>query len=668
MTKSKSTPRCVALIGPYLSGKTTLLESLLMAAGALNRKGSVRTASTVGDGSPEARSRQMSTELNVAHCTYLGDPWTILDCPGSVELLQESLGALMVADAAVVVCEADPSKALTVGPVLRMLDDYDVPHMVFVNKMDQDGGSVKATLEALQEHSRHPLVLREIPIREGGHVVGHVDLVSERAFKWRDHDASELVGLPDKLLDAEAGAREEMLEALADFDDTLLEELLENISPTSHEVYENLSRDLAHDDIVPVFFGSAEHDNGVRRLWKALRHETPEASATAQRLGLGEADALVFKTQHAGHMGKVSIARVWSDNLKDGQDFPQGRISGLYQILGQKFDKVASVTAGDVVALGRLEGAHTGDVLTKASGQDPLSWPEPLRPLYSLAIEMNGQADEVRLTGAVQKLCEEDPSLTLEHDPVSGELVLWGQGEMHLRIVMDKLTGRHNLDITGKRPQVPYKETIRATTTRRSRHKKQSGGHGEFGDVEIIVKPLARGAGFQFEDAVHGGAVPRQYIPSVEAGVKEYLVRGPLGFPVVDIHVTLTDGQYHNVDSSDFAFKKAAQQAMREAMLDCQPVLLEPICEVKVLVPNTFTSNAQRILSARRGQILGFQPRDQWHGWDEVTAHLPAAEMHDLIIDLRSQTLGVGTYDFHYVHLQELVGRNADEVVAARLA
>jgi elongation factor G len=336
--------------------------------------------------------------------------------------------------------------------------------------------------------------------------------------------------------------------------------------------------------------------------------------------------------------------------------------------LGQKFDKVASVTVGDVVALGRLEGAHTGDVLSKNTDQDQLAWPEPLRPLYSLAIEMNGQADEVRLTGAVQKLCEEDPSLTLEHDPVSGELVLWGQGEMHLRIVMDKLTGRHSLDIAGKRPQVPYKETIRATTTRRARHKKQSGGHGEFGDVEIIVKPLGRGAGFQFEDAVHGGAVPRQYIPSVEAGVKEYLARGPLGFPVVDIHVTLTDGQYHNVDSSDFAFKKAAQQAMREAMPDCQPVLLEPICEVKVLVPNTFTSNAQRILSARRGQILGFQPRDQWHGWDEVTAHLPAAEMHDLIIDLRSQTLGVGTYDFRYVHLQELVGRNADEVVAARLA
>ncbi len=663
MAKTKSAPRCVALVGPYLSGKTTLMESLLKAAGAIHRKGSVRDGNTVGDGSNEARAREMSTELNVAHCEYLDDPWTIIDCPGSVELLQDSLNTLMIADAAVVVCEADPDKALTVGPALRILDEYDVPHMVFVNKMDQDGGSVKATLEALQEHSRHPLVLREIPIREDGHVTGHVDLVSERAFKWKDHAESELIELPDSVIEQELGAREEMLETLADFDDTLLEELLENVSPSNEEVYENLSRDLAHDDIVPVFFGSAEHDNGIRRLWKALRHESPSVEDTAERLSTSGAVAQVFKTLHAGHMGKLSLVRVWSGEVKDGSEFSQGRVSGLYQIQGQKYDKLAKAGAGDVVALGRLEGAQTGNAL----GDGVPDWPEPLSPLYSVAIEMGGKADEVKLTSIINKLCEEDPSLQLEHDQVTGELILWGQGEMHLRIAMDKLTGRHGLDVTSKRPQVPYKETICKTTTHRARHKKQSGGHGEFGDVEIVIKPLDRGAGFTFEEAIHGGSVPRQYIPAVKAGVSEYLGRGPLGFPVVDIHVTLVDGQHHAVDSSDFAFKKAAQLAMREAMPDCGPVLLEPICEVKVSIPTSFTSNAQRIISSRRGQILGFNPRDNWHGWDEVTAHLPASEMHDLIIDLRSQTLGVGTFNFRFDHLQELTGKHAEQVVSARV-
>jgi elongation factor G len=663
-----NTPRCVALVGPYLSGKTTLLESLLMSAGALHRKGSVREANTVGDGTPEARALQMSTEVNIAHCAYLEDQWTVLDCPGSVELMQETLGALMVCDVALVVCEADPAKALTVGPVLRLLDEYDVPHLVFINKMDQPGGSVKAMLEALQEHSRHPLVLREIPIREGGReggqVVGHVDLVSERAFEWRDHVQSELIEIPDAVREVKQGAREELLETLADFDDALLTELLEDVKPSAAEVYDNLKRDLVTDSIVPVFFGSAEHDNGIRRLWKVLRHESPDSAVTAKRRGVSKAAAQVFKTLHAEHIGKLSLVRVWNGTLKDGMELPQGRVSGLYYVQGTKFDKLPAAGTGTIVALGRLDNVNSGQVL--GAGGKSAPWPDPLAPLYGQCIVMNGRADEVKLSAALAKLTDEDPSLTVEHEAGTGELVLWGQGEMHLRIAMSKLTGRFALDVTARAPQIPYKETIQKGVTHRARHKKQSGGHGEFGDVEIAIKPMPRGTGIQFDEAVHGGAVPRQYISAVEAGVREYLVCGPLGFPVVDVAVTLTDGQYHNVDSSDFSFKKAAHLAMREAMPGCQPVLLEPICEVRVAVPNVFTSNAQRIISGHRGQILGFQPRDGWHGWDSVTAHMPMAEMRDLIIDLRSQTLGVGTFDFRFDHLQPVTGKQAEQVVAKR--
>lgn len=661
-------PRCAALVGPYLSGKTTLLESLLMHAGALHRKGSVRDGSSVGDGAAEARARQMSTELNIAHCDYLGEDWALLDCPGSVELLQESLGALMVCDTAVVVCEADPAKALTVGPLLRLLDEHQVPHILFINKMDQPGGSIRAMLEALQDHSARPLVLREIPIREGGResgpVVGHVDLVSERAFKWRDHESSELMEIPAGVMAQEASAREGMLETLADFDDALLAELLEDAKPSKEEIYDNLTRDLEGDAIVPVFFGSAEHDHGIRRLWKALRHESPAAPAAQKRLGAVSARAQVFKTLHAEHVGKLSVARVWADEIGDGETLDEGRISGLFRVQGQKFEKVTKARAGQVVALGRLDKAATGAALGAKKGK--AAWPQPLSPLYGLTLSLGQRADEVKLNGALAKLTDEDPSLQVRHEDGTGELVLWGQGEMQLRIALDKLTGRHGLDVAAKRPQVPYKETIKKGVTHRARHKKQSGGHGEFGDVEIAIAPLARGEGFRFQEAVHGGSVPRQYFSSVEAGVRDYLSRGPLGFPVVDVAVTLTDGQHHSVDSSDFAFRKAAQQAMREAMPNCQPVLLEPICEVKVLVPNAFTSNAQRILSGRRAQIMGFQPRDGWKGWDEVTAHMPMSEMHDLIIDVRSQTLGVGTFLARFDHLQEFTGRQAEQVAASR--
>lgn len=666
MADSTSSARCVALVGPYLTGKTTLMESLLARAGAVGRKGTIRDGTTVGDASAEARARQMSTEINVATCDYLGDPWTILDCPGSVEFLQDTLNALTVCDAAVVVCEADPDKAITAGPALKLLDEHDVPHILFINKMDQPGGRVKATLEALQEHSHRPLVLREIPIRDGGEITGHVDLVSHKAFKWRDHKDSEIVGIPEGVLEREHSAHEELLETLADFDDKLLEELLEDVQPSADEVYDNLKRDLAEDAIVPVFFGSAEHDHGIRRLWKALRHESPDVAATAARFGVDGGKsfaARVFKTQHADHVGKLSIARVWSGTVDDGATLPQGKIAGLFTVNGAKTEKIANAAAGQVVALGHLDAAATGGALGDGGAAAPAT---PLKPLYGRALEMNGHTDEVKLMTALNKLADEDLSLSVEQNAETGELVLWGQGEMHLRIALDRLTNRFGLDVKATTPQVPYKETIAKPMTHRARHKKQSGGHGEFGDVELAIKPLGRGQGFVFEESLHGGAVPRNYIPAVEAGVKDYMKRGPLGFPVVDISVTLTDGQHHAVDSSDMAFKKAAQQAMREAMPQCAPVLLEPICEVRVAVPNAYTSNAQRIVSSRRGQIMGFHPRDGWHGWDEVTAHVPMAEMQDLIIDLRSQTLGVGTFDFRFDHLQECTGKLAEGIVAQR--
>jgi elongation factor G len=337
----------------------------------------------------------------------------------------------------------------------------------------------------------------------------------------------------------------------------------------------------------------------------------------------------------------------------------------MHKITGQKHDKVTSAGPGVVVALGRMENISAGTVLAD-SGAVSVDWPEPLKPLFALSIHAEHRADDVKLSGVLNKLAEEDPSLKWEHHPDTGELLLWGQGEIHLLIALDKLKNRYNLEVKAERPRVPYKETIRKSVAQHARHKKQSGGHGEFGDVHLDIKPLPRGSGFEFSDTITGGAVPKNYIPAVELGVREFMVRGPLGFQMVDFAVTLTDGQFHAVDSSDMAFKKAAAQAMREGTPNCSPVLLEPIFQIVMSLPSRYTSGVQRLASGRRGQILGYDAKPGWSGWDEVTIQLPQSEMHDLIIDLRSMTLGVGTFEGAFDHLQELSGKEADRVIAER--
>jgi len=664
-SKPPSLPRVAALVGPFASGKTTLLEALLSACGAISRKGRVRDGSTVGDSSPEARARVMSVDPTVATTEYLGERWTFIDCPGSVEFQQEARNVLSVVDAAIVVCEPDPARAVMVAPLLKVLAERKITHLLFVNKIDVGGTRLRETLDGLQAVSSRPLILREIPLREGDTVTGYVDLVSERAYRYRPGQPSDLIRIPDDIKGEEAEARQQLLEHLADFDDHLMEELLEDLQPPADEVYQDLARDLAEDLIVPVFFGSAENDSGIRRLLKALRHDVPGPDQTARRAGLapqGAPCALVFKTVHAAHTGKLSFARVWRGEFADNQPLDGGRISGLFLPAPGGLQKAARVGVGEVAAFGRLEQVATGQVIGAA---ESWAWPQPLAPLFALALTAEKKGDDVKLSAALLKLTEEDPSLVFEHSPF-GELILRGQGEIHLQVAIDRLKSRFNMAVQTRKPTVPYKETIRKPVSVHGRHKKQSGGHGQFGDVHLDIAPLPRGSGFQFIDKVVGGVVPRQYIPAVEQGVADFLAQGPLGFPMVDLSVTLTQGSYHAVDSSDMAFKTAARIAMSEGTPQCEPVLLEPVLSVEISVPSDCTAKAQRIVSGRRGQILGFDARPDWPGWDIVRAYLPQAEMDDLIIELRSLTMGVGTFAWAFDHLQELSGRVADRVVETR--
>jgi len=542
--------------------------------------------------------------------------------------------------------------------------------MLFINKLDVSPLRVRDAVAALQSVSHRPLVLREVPTRgKDGEVTGYVDLVSERCYKYKPGQPSDLVPLPEGFWDQEGATRSNLIEKLADYDDKLLEQLLEDVVPSKEEIYRHLANNLARDLIVPVFLGAALHEGGVRRLWKAFRHETPGPAETAKRLGIEPGAgtiATVVKTYHAPHTGKLSLVRVWSGQVGEGMTLNGSRVSGVLRLLGAAQEKVPAAGVGEVIALARTEAIATGDVLTNGGNAPEVPRPEKPQPIFGMAIHAEKRSDDVKLSGVVQKLMEEDQTLQIDHDPDTGEFVLRGQGEVHLQIALDRMRQKYNLPVVGRRPSVAYKETIRRGTQQHARFKRQSGGHGQFADITIEVKPLPRGSGFAFTDSVVGGAIPRNYIPSVEEGIIEYCKQGPLGYPVVDIAVNLVTGQFHSVDSSDMAFKTCARMAMQEALPKCEPVLLEPIHHVEITVPNAFTSRVQRIVSQRRGQLLGYDAKPGWDGWDVVVAHMPQAELHDLIVELRSATLGVGTFTERFDHLQELTGRLAERVLAER--
>ena len=672
-----SGPRCIALVGPFQSGKTTLLEAILARTGAVQRQGTVDAGTTVGDASKEARHHKMSVEATFATTTFMGDNYTFVDCPGSIEFIQDMRSVLPAVDAAVVVCEADEKKVPQLQLILRELEDQNIPRFLFLNKIDKADKRVRETIKLLQPASRAPLLLRQIPIWNGDIISGFVDLALERAYVYKEHAPSEIIELKGENLDRKKEARFTMLETLADHDDQLMEQLLEDIEPPRDKVFDDLSKELRDRIVCPVLLGVATRTNGVLRLLKALRHEAPGAAETAQRLGVKagtDAVALVLKTFHTTHGGKMSVARLLAGQAGDGTTLTTaggeaGRVSGVFKLMGQHFEKRGQAASGETVAFGKLDAAKTGGTLS--SGKQPhaaLVESKPSPPVLAIAVQAKERKDDVKLGPAFTKLTEEDPSLTVVHNAESHEVVIWGQGEMHLRVAAEHLADRFMVPVTTRPPSVGYRETIRKPITQRGRHKKQSGGHGQFGDVVLEIKPLPRGSGFKFEDRITGGVVPRNYIPAVEEGVVDALKHGPLGFPVVDLSVALIDGSYHTVDSSDQAFRTAGRIGIVEGLPQCQPVLLEPIHHVEIVCPTEATAKMNAILSGRRGQILGFDTREGWDGWDTVRAQMAEAEIGDLIIEVRSATAGVGSFVFKFDHMAELTGRTADQIIAARRA
>jgi elongation factor G len=665
---SKGT-RVIALVGPAGAGKTSLAEAMLFAAGATDRLGSTANGSSIGDSSPESRQRGGSTELNLYNFEHLGDQFAIIDVPGSIGFAADGARALAIADVAIVVVDPDPARAPLAAPALRALDELGIPHLVFVNRIDQAHGRIRDLLSALQPMSVSPLIARQIPIWDGEKVSGFVDLALERAFKYRAGQSSERIEIPSELQSREIEARTHMLEQLADHDDELLEQLLMDETPAPQKIFQDLARETGESLGVSVLFGSASSSWGVRRLLKALRHEAPSAAATAKRLEVADPALYVFKVLH-GSIGRLALSRALGGSIREGSDLKtdgeHARVGSLFKVQGEKTQKVGEAADGDIVAVAKIDNVNAGQWLGAGKLPPSVEIEFPARNC-AIAIEPADRKDDVKLSGALHRLTEEDGGLLVEHDDANHEIRLRGVNEEHLNTVLARLKRRYGVEVKSHPPAVGYRESIRKPVKQHGRHKKQSGGHGQFGDVIIEIRPLGRGEGFVFDEKIHGGSVPKQWIPAVEEGVREAMVKGPLGFQVVDCAVTLVDGSYHSVDSSELAFRLAGRIAMQEALSAASPHLLEPMHKLTVVCPSSATSRITSAVAGRRGQMLGLGPRDGWTGWDRIEALIPEAELSGLEAELRSQSQGLATYEAEFDHLAELNGPLADKVIQQRV-
>ena len=664
--------RVIALVGPAGAGKTSLAEAMLFASGAVGRQGSTDAGSSVGDSSPEARERGGSTELNLMNFDYLGDKFALIDAPGSVGFAADGLRGIAIADLAIVVVDPDPARAALAAPALRLLDELAIPHLIFVNRIDQARGRIRDLLAALQPMSVSPLIARQLPIREGDKITGFVDLALERAFHYEPNKPSTRIEIPSEIADDEKKARTQMLEQLADHDDALLEQLLMDETPEQSTIVADLARETSENLGVPVLFGSASSSWGVRRLLKALRHEAPGPDRTADRLSVANPSAYVFKISHGGSVGRLALARVLGGAIAEGSEVKADgssatRLGAMFSVQGEKTAKVGEARLGDVVAIAKVDEVKAGQWLCTGACPPPIELP-PVARNAAMAIEPSDRKDDVRLAGALARLVEEDEALTVEHDDSAHEMRLRGVNDEHLNMVIARLKRRYGVAVISRAPSIGYRESIRKPVRQHGRHKKQSGGHGQFGDVFIEIRPLPRGEGFKFEEKIHGGAIPRQYIPAVEQGVKDACAKGPLGFPVVDVAVTLVDGSYHSVDSSELAFRTAGRIAMAEALAAASPHLLEPVHRISVVSPGNASSKVTSTVASRRGQMLGLAPRDGWPGWDRVDALIPEAELNGLEAEFRSLSQGLATYEAEYDHLSELNGTLADKVVQQRVS
>lgn len=625
--------RVFTIIGPSHSGKTTLAAAVAAIDG---KPGKPVTVNGVG---------------TILPFTFMNEDWAVIDMDGGTENLSHAGPTVAASDAAVLCVSADADAADLAAPYMRLLEESDVPSIIFVNRVDSAMSRISEIAAALQTYCSHHILLRQIPLRERGEIVGAVDLISERAWKYNEGAPSALMEIPLTMLDREAEARNELLETLADFDDSLLEQLIEDRKPLTDDIYDVATQTVQHHDLVPMLLGSAEHGNGLVRLMKSLRHEAPDVARARARLSKGgKAIAASVMADQVKHLGKMIVIRALRGSLGGANPVASAALGGLTDITSGQ-DSVEEGGLGIAVKSDHL--VHGRSFSSEAVLSLP-GWALSHTPNYRRILTTAHERDDARLSGALERLREIDPALRISVDPLSGRAVLHAQGPQHFKRVVGMLHERFGIRIDESPVPPALRETLVKPVRHAYRHRKQSGGAGQFADVQIDIRPRDRGDGFLFDDIVKGGAVPKNYIPSVQAGAIDALEKGPNGHPVVDVGVTLVDGKHHSVDSSDFAFRMAGQTAVREAINLAGTVILQPIMKVKIHVPSVYSGGLVPVVSGMKGQILGFEAHEFAAGWDVFETMLPTASYDALGNALASATRGTAWFDAKFHHYTEV--------------
>lgn len=640
--------RCFAVMGPSQTGKSTLVDKLAGLEGT-------------------ARKATSPYGLNLCQFEFGGEAWCALDAPGSIESLAHAQQTLLASDACILCVSPAPEEAVLAAPYLRVIEASGTPCIIFINRIDEPRGRIRDVIAALQDYASHTLILRQIPIREGERIVGAVDLISERAWRYREGQTSSLVAIPQELAEQEHEARTGLLEQLSEFDDWLLEELIEDRQPDSAAIYSLASRILKQNRITPVFIGAASHSNGIMRLMKALRHEAPPVEALRGRLASaadisdGALAALTFHAFHRQNIGKTVLARA----LNEMKQISQGEFA-----LGSLQDPITGrplangmPAPSEVFATVKSDRLPVPALITANSTVAAPDWTVPPSPMLDRILVAESERDETKLSGTLAKLAEADRGLLVAQEEGSGAYLVSVQGPLHLREISKALNDVFHITVTDQTPRAVYRETVSKASDVHYRHRKQTGGAGQFADVKLSIHPNERGNGFSFAEVVKGGAVPRNFIPAVEAGAREAMDKGPLGFGVIDVVVTLTDGQYHTVDSSEYAFRTAGKMGVRQALSQASPVLMQPILRVEIHIPSIYTGGLVQIVSALKGQVLGFDRDEAAKGWDTFRALVPGSALDELARSLRSATQGIGYFSKSFDHYEEVYGKEADAIV-----